>query len=58
MPSPAEPILAHGLLPALQRQLLPVELTHPRPPNRHLAAVETDLALRSSPAMTAPVLSA
>src|ERR1039458_10798530 len=47
----AEPILADRALPARQSAFLAVETANPRTLNRDLAAVEADLALRSTPAM-------
>ena len=54
----AEPVLVYSLLPAFQWQFFAVEPAYPRPLDYDLASVETDLALRAPPAMTAPVLAA
>ena len=52
----AEPVLSHRLIPARQRQLLAIVATNPRSLDRHLAAVEADLACRVAPAMAAASL--
>src|SRR5205814_8050010 len=54
----AEPIFLDRLLPACQRQFLPIEGAHPRPLDCDLAGVEANLACRAPPAMTATVLAA
>ena len=54
----AEPVLVYRLLPAFQWQFFAVEPAYPRPLDYDLASVETDLALRAPPAMTAPILAA
>jgi hypothetical protein len=54
-PSP-QPVLGLGRLPARQRQLAAVAGSHTGPFDRHLAAVETELACSLSPAMTAAAI--
>ena len=54
----AEPVLVYSLLQLSSGSSLPVEPAYPRPLDYDLASVETDLALRAPPAMTAPILAA
>ena len=51
-----EPVFRHRPFPTGKGLLLAVEATKPRTRDLHLAAVETDLALRLAPAMRRPVL--
>src|SRR3974377_575622 len=52
------PTFLAGLLPAWERQFLPVEPADPRPLDCDLAGVEADLARCAPPAMTAPLRAA
>src|SRR5664280_1243115 len=52
----AKPIFADRALPAWQNVFLAVEIANARTLDLDLAAVETDLALRSAPAMRPPAL--
>src|SRR4051812_43630738 len=54
-PSP-QPVLGLRRLPARQHQFVAVAAAHTGPFDRYLAAVETELACRLSPAMTAPAI--
>ena len=51
-----EPVFRHRPFPTGKGLLLAVEATKPRTRHLHLAAVETDLALRLAPAMRRPIL--
>src|SRR5208337_515368 len=51
-----EPVFRHRPFPTGKGLLLAVEATKPRTRDLHLAAVETDLALRLAPAMRRPIL--